>query len=382
MIFSGLDYMGEKPFSDVLIHGLVRDAQGRKMSKSLGNGIDPLKVIEEHGADALRMSLATGNSPGNDMRFYSERVEAAGNFANKIWNAARFTHMNLKSDTLSFPDKNNLCLEDKWILSKYNKIVKEVTDNLDKFELGIAVSKVYDFIWDIICDWYIELIKPRFFETNKDENSRKAAENTLCYVLSNTLKLLHPFMPFITEEIWQSLPHEGESIMISKWPSYCEELSFEKEEATMETIMEAIKAIRNRRSEMNVAPSKKSKIYIKTDLKDAFEQGKAYIARLASGESIEICDDMNFDNMVAVISGGAEIYIPLGDLVNFEEEIERLNKEKERLLSEIDRVDKKLSNEKFVSKAPEKVVEEEKAKKIKYQSMLDNVIEALKKYAK
>lgn len=382
MIFSGLEHTGKIPFKHVLIHGLVRDSQGRKMSKSLGNGIDPLKIIEQYGADALRMSLATGNSPGNDMRFYEERVEASRNFANKIWNAARFTLMNLKSDNISLPEKDELCLEDMWILSKYNKLVKEVTDNLDKFELGIAVSKLYDFIWDIICDWYIELIKPRLFETNTDENSRKAAEGTLVYVLSNTLKLLHPFMPFITEEIWQSLPHEGDSIMISKWPVYNEEFCFENQESIMENVIDAIKAIRNRRAEMNVAPSKKSKIYIKTKLKDAFEQGKAYIARLAYGESVEICEDMNFDNMAAVISGGAEIYMPLGDLINFEEEIQRLNKEKERLLSEIDRVDKKLSNEKFVLKAPEKVVEEEKLKKIKYQSMLDSVCEALKKYSK
>ena len=382
MIFSGLEHTGKIPFKHVLIHGLVRDSQGRKMSKSLGNGIDPLKIIDQYGADALRMSLATGNSPGNDMRFYEERVEASRNFANKIWNAARFTLMNLKSDNISLPKKEELYLEDMWILSKYNKLVKEVTDNLDKFELGIAVSKLYDFIWDIICDWYIELIKPRLFETNTDEKSRKAAEGTLVYVLSNTLKLLHPFMPFITEEIWQSLPHEGDSIMISKWPVYNEEFCFENQESIMENVIDAIKAIRNRRAEMNVAPSKKSKIYIKTKLKDAFEQGKAYIARLAYGESVEICEDMNFDNMAAVISGGAEIYMPLGDLINFEEEIQRLNKEKERLLSEIDRVDKKLSNEKFVLKAPEKVVEEEKLKKIKYQSMLDSVCEALKKYSK
>lgn len=382
MIFSGLEHTGKIPFKHVLIHGLVRDSQGRKMSKSLGNGIDPLKVIEQYGADALRMSLATGNSPGNDMRFYEERVEASRNFANKIWNAARFTLMNLKSDNISLPKKEELYLEDMWILSKYNKLVKEVTDNLDKFELGIAVSKLYDFIWDIICDWYIELIKPRLFETNTDEKSRKAAEGTLVYVLSNTLKLLHPFMPFITEEIWQSLPHEGDSIMISKWPVYSEEFCFEIQESVMENVIDAIKAIRNRRAEMNVAPSKKSKIYIKTKLKDAFEQGKAYISRLAYGESVEICEDMNFDNMAAVISSGAEIYMPLGDLINFDEEIQRLSKEKERLLSEIDRVDKKLSNEKFVSKAPEKVVEEEKLKKVKYHSMLDSVCEALKKYGK
>lgn len=382
MIFSGLEHTGKIPFKHVLIHGLVRDSQGRKMSKSLGNGIDPLKVIEQYGADALRMSLATGNSPGNDMRFYEERVEASRNFANKIWNAARFTLMNLKSENISLPKKEELYLEDMWVLSKYNKLVKEVTDNLDKFELGIAVSKLYDFIWDIICDWYIELIKPRLFETNTDEKSRKAAEGTLVYVLSNTLKLLHPFMPFITEEIWQSLPHEGDSIMISKWPVYSEEFCFENQESVMENVIDAIKAIRNRRAEMNVAPSKKSKIYIKTKLKDAFEQGKAYISRLAYGESVEICEDMNFDNMAAVISSGAEIYMPLGDLINFDEEIQRLSKEKERLLSEIDRVDKKLSNEKFVSKAPEKVVEEEKLKKVKYQSMLDSVCEALKKYGK
>lgn len=382
MIFSGLEHTGKIPFKHVLIHGLVRDSQGRKMSKSLGNGIDPLKVIEQYGADALRMSLATGNSPGNDMRFYEERVEASRNFANKIWNAARFTLMNLKSENISLPKKEELYLEDMWVLSKYNKLVKEVTDNLDKFELGIAVSKLYDFIWDIICDWYIELIKPRLFETNTDEKSRKAAEGTLVYVLSNTLKLLHPFMPFITEEIWQSLPHEGDSIMISKWPVYSEEFCFENQESVMENVIDAIKAIRNRRAEMNVAPSKKSKIYIKTKLKDAFEQGKAYISRLAYGESVEICEDMNFDNMAAVISSGAEIYMPLGDLINFDEEIQRLSKEKERLLSEIDRVDKKLSNEKFVSKAPEKVVEEEKLKKVKYHSMLDSVCEALKKYGK
>ena len=377
MIFSALEHTGEAPFKHVFIHGLVRDSQGRKMSKSLGNGIDPLEIVEQYGADALRFTLATGNAPGNDMRFYIERVEASRNFANKIWNASRFTLMNLDITENKLPDLADLQLEDKWILSKYNTVVKEVTENLDKFELGIALSKLYDFIWESFCDWYIELVKPRLFD--KENPTGKTAQYVLTYVLSNTMKLLHPFMPFITEEIWQHLPHEGESIMISDWPQYDEKLNFPTEEENMTLIMDAVTAIRNRRAEMNVPPSKKAKVIIVTDKADVFKAGTAFFEKLASASEAVVQSDKAGidDNAVNVVVHGAEIFLPLDELVDKEKELERLNSEKKKLEGEIKRVEGKLNNPGFVNKAPEKVVAEEKAKGEKYKEMLEKVLASI-----
>ncbi len=377
MIFSALEHTGKAPFKHVFIHGLVRDSQGRKMSKSLGNGIDPLEIIEKYGADALRFTLATGNAPGNDMRFYIERVEASRNFANKIWNASRFTLMNLDIEENKLPDASELQLEDKWILSKYNTLVKEVTDNLDNFELGIAVQKLYDFLWDNFCDWYIELVKPRLFD--KENPTAKTAQYVLTYVLSNTMKLLHPFMPFITEEIWQHLPHEGESIMISDFPKYDEKLNFFEEEKQTEMIMSAVVAIRNRRAEMNVPPSKKAQVIIVTDKADIFEKGTAYFEKLASAQNVEIksTKDGIDQNAVNIVVDGAEIFMPLGELVDKEKELERLNKEKTKLEGEIKRVEGKLNNQGFVAKAPQKLIDEEKEKGEKYKEMLEKVLKSI-----
>ena len=333
MIFSSVENMHERPFDTVFIHGIVRDAQGRKMSKSLGNGIDPLIVIDEYGADALRFTLATGNSPGNDMRFSDEKVGASRNFANKLWNAARFILMNLGEDEKAPHIPDELALEDKWILSLFNKLTKEVTDNLDKFELGIAVQKLYDFIWDVFCDWYIEISKIRL--NSGDEKAAQTARDMLVYIMSNTLKLLHPFMPFITEEIWQTLPHDGESIMISEWPVYKDEHNFSVEEQEMDRIMEAVRAIRNRRAEMNVPPSKKAKYYIATAHKDTFEKAGIFMQRLASCSEAEIGDSFEIDDAVCIVTTDAKIYIPLGELVDFEKEIARLNKEKEKVLKDL-----------------------------------------------
>ncbi len=373
MIVSGLEHLNEAPFKHIYIHGLVRDSQGRKMSKSLGNGIDPLEIVDKYGADALRFTLATGNSPGNDMRFYIERVEASRNFANKIWNASRFVLMNLSIEENILPASDKLSIEDKWILSRYNTLVREVTDNLEKYELGIAVSKLYDFIWDEFCDWYIELVKPRFFEEGE---RNETAQQVLTYVLSNTLKLLHPFMPFITEEIWQALPHNGESIMISDFPVYNETLEFAQSEKDMTKIMEAIKGVRNVRNEMNVPPSKKTKLYIVTNEKDVFESGKIFFEKLASAsEAIVQCDKNGIsDNAVSVVAPGAELYLPVDELVDKEKELERLNKEKAKLEGEIKRVEGKLSNKGFTDKAPAKVVEEERQKGEKYKEMLEKVV--------
>jgi len=378
MIFSAMEHMNKEPFKYVLIHGLVRDAQGRKMSKSLGNGVDPLEVIEEFGADALRFTLATGNSPGNDMRYSVEKVTASRNFANKIWNASRFVQMNLHISELKVPE--NLCIEDKWILTKYNKLVEEVTENLDKFELGVAVAKLYDFIWDVFCDWYIELVKPRLYDEADPTN--ETAQYVLSYVLSNTLKLLHPFMPFITEEIWLSLPHEGESIVISDWPKANDSLNFPVEAQQMEMIMNAVKAVRNKRAEMNIPPSKKASMIIVTDKKDIFTSGTVFFEKLASASSVNVTGDMSVvdENSVAVIVDGAQIYMPMGELVDAEKEIARLTEEKKKLLGEIKRVEGKLSNEGFVAKAPAHVVEEEKAKGEKYKQMLEKVEESLKAF--
>ena len=378
MMFSALEHTGEVPFKHVFIHGLVRDSQGRKMSKSLGNGIDPLEIVDQYGADALRFTLATGNAPGNDMRFYIERVEASRNFANKIWNASRFTLMNLDVTENKLPDLNDLQLEDKWILSKYNDVVKSVTENLDKFELGIALSNLYDFIWENFCDWYIELVKPRLFD--KENPTGKTAQYVLTYVLSNIMKLLHAFMQFITEEIWQHLPHEGESIMISEWPEYDEKLNFPKDVESMELIMQSISAIRNRRAEMNVPPSKKAKVIIVTDKTDVFKQGTAFFEKLASASEAVVQTDKSgiSDNAVNVVVPSAEVFLPLDELVDKTKELERLNAEKKKLEGEIKRVEGKLNNAGFVSKAPQKVVDEEKAKGEKYKEMLEKVLENIK----
>jgi len=371
MIFSGMEHMGQKPFSTVFIHGIVRDNLGRKMSKSLGNGIDPLEIIDLYGADALRFTLATGNSPGNDMRFYSERVEASRNFANKIWNASRFILMNLDdnaSDTLP----ENLELEDKWIISLLNDLVEKVTDNLDKFELGIAVQNLYDFIWDEFCDWYIELVKPRL-------GGSKNPQNVLVYVMSNVLKLLHPFMPFITEEIYSYLPVGDKSIMVSDWCKYNADLNFKAEVANLEKIKGAIKAIRNIRAEMNVPPSRRAKLVIVTDEIDIFTNGQAFFTKLAgAGEFVVTNNNLAIPkNAISVVVDGAEIYMPQGDLIDKEKEIARLNTEKAKLEQEIKRVEGKLKNEGFIAKAPESVVEEEKQKGEKYRDMLEKVMISL-----
>ncbi len=377
MIFSGIEHMGKVPFEHVFIHGLVRDSQGRKMSKSLGNGIDPLEVIEQYGADALRFTLATGNAPGNDMRFYMERVEASRNFANKIWNASRFTLMNLEIEENKLPEISELLTEDKWILSRYNTVVKEVTENLDKYELGIAVSKIYDFLWDDFCDWYIELVKPRLFD--KENATGKTVQYVLTYVLSNTMKLLHPFMPFITEEIWQHLPHVGESIVISEWPEYKKELDFAQEEKAMRLIMQAITAIRNRRAEMNVPPSKKAGIVIVTKKTEIFKNAAVFFEKLASASSVSVLEvkDGIAANAVNIVVPEAEIFLPLDELVDREKELERLMNEKKRLEGEIKRVEGKLNNQGFVSKAPQNIIDEEREKGKKYKDMLEKVLEMI-----
>ena len=372
MIFSGLAHTGKKPFSDVFIHGLVRDALGRKMSKSLGNGIDPLEVIKNYGADALRFTLATGNSPGNDMRISDERFEASRNFANKIWNAARFVMMNLDQDCdTDNIDTAKLAEEDKWVLSLYNRLVGEVRDNIDRYELGIAVSKLYDFIWDVFCDWYIELVKPRLSE--KGTQTNLAAQATLTYVLSNTLKLLHPFMPFITEEIWQSLPHNGESIMISDYPAVKEELNFPDAERNMEIMLTAIRAIRNRRAEMNVPPSRKANVIIATAEKELFADKEPYFVRLASASGISVVDSCNDEGTVRIVTNACEIFLPLADIVDLDAERERLSKELANAENEIKRAEGKLANAEFVNKAPEKVVNAEKEKLVKFQELAEKL---------
>ena len=372
MIFSGMEQMKEEPFKTVYIHGLVRDAQGRKMSKSLGNGIDPLEIIDKYGADALRFTLVTGNSPGNDMRFSTEKVESSRNFANKIWNASRFIQMNLTIDKAELPE--TLALEDKWILSKFNDLVKAVTENIDKYELGLAVQKLYDFIWDNFCDWYIEIVKPRL--QNKDDvQANENAQKVLCYVLSNTMKLLHPFMPFITETIWQALPHEGESIMISKWPEYQESLNFATQAEQVETIMDTIRAIRARRAEMNVPPSKKAQVILFTENRNAYEAGSTFFAKLAYASEIQFVDaaPSNVESMVSVVTKGAQVYMPMGELVDFEKEKARLEKEKAKVQKDIDFVMKKLNNEGFVAKAPAAVIAQEREKAAKYQELMDKL---------
>ncbi len=379
MIFSGMEQMEKEPFKTVFIHGIVRDAQGRKMSKSLGNGVDPLEIVEKYGADALRFSLATGNSPGNDTRFHIERIEANRNFANKIWNASRFVLMNLTDETPYMFDSAKLELPDKWILTRYNRLVREVTDNIDHYELGVAAQKLYDFIWDDFCDWYIELVKPRLSD---GAENRETAERVLCYVLSNTLKLLHPFMPFITEEIWQTLPHEGESIMISEWPKADDSLVFD-DAATMEVLMDAIRGIRNRRAEMNVPPSKKAHLIVVSesdDTRNAFNAGEAFLAKLAYASSIEVVSDAPSDisGMVSVITNAATLYIPMSELIDLEKEIARLNKEKEKTLKDVNMLKNKLANEGFLAKAPEAVVAAEREKLANAEARLENIEESLK----
>ena len=376
MIFSGIYNMDKTPFDTVLIHGIIRDAQGRKMSKSLGNGVDPLEVIDEYGADALRFMLVTGNSPGNDIRYIPERVEAARNFANKIWNASRFVMMNLDKEVMKkYKDCKEYSLADKWILSRLNSLVKEVTENMEKYELGIALQKVYDFMWTEFCDWYIELVKGVLY--GEDEKKKGIVYNVLNTVLQTGLKLLHPVMPFITEEIYMALT-DGESIVIANWPEYNEALNNEKAEKDMDFIIEAIKGLRNVRAEMNVPPSRKAKViaHATSEAKEAFTLGANYMEKLASASEVEFIDDKALvpENAVSLVVKGGELFMPLLDLVDKEKELERLNKEKKKLEGEVERIDKKLSNQGFVSKAPQAVIDGEKEKREKYQEMLNAVL--------
>ena len=389
MIFSGYEQMKEKPFHTVLFHGLVRDSQGRKMSKSLGNGIDPLEIIDQYGADALRLTLITGNAPGNDMRFYNERVEASRNFANKVWNASRFIMMNIEQTEektgarnweVSYNEiKEQLEPADKWILSRLNTLVRDVTDNMEQYELGIAVQKVYDFIWDEFCDWYIEMVKPRLYSKEEaDDRSKAAALWTLKNVLMDALKLLHPYMPFVTEEIFCTIQSEEESIMISRWPEYAKERNYEKEEAAIELMKEAVRGIRNVRTQMNVAPSRKAAVHVvseKEEVRNVFEEGRLFFTSLAGASEVMIQTDRAgiADDAVSVVVPNATLYIPFAELVDIGQEIERLTKEKKRLEGELARVNGMLNNERFMSKAPEAKVAEERAKLEKYGQMMEQV---------
>ena len=376
MIFSGMEQMKKEPFHTVFIHGLVRDSQGRKMSKSLGNGIDPLEMAEKYGADALRFNLITGNSPGNDMRFYVEKCEAMRNFCNKIWNASRFVMMNLTVEDNHLPE--TLETEDNWILSKLNRVVKEVCDNMDSFELGVAAGKIYDFIWDDYCDWYIELTKPRL--NGDDEAAKESAQRVLLYVLVEILKLLHPFMPFITEEIWQALPHEGDALMMQSYPEYSEKLNFPEDEANFGMVMDAIKAVRARRSEMNVPPSRKSHLIIVTDKAKAFTDGEKFICKLAYASGVEVRAELpeSTDGMVSVITDNARMFMPMAELVDLEKERARMEKELANAKKQLDGQNAKLANENFVSRAPEKVVNAEREKKAKLEALIENLEESLK----
>ena len=386
MVVSGMEQMKKEPFKTVFIHGLVRDDKGRKMSKSLGNGIDPLEMAEKYGADALRFNLITGNSPGNDMRFYVEKCEAMRNFANKIWNASRYVLMNLTIGEPGLPVMEDLEQEDKWVLSKLNTLIREVTANLDAYEIGVASSKVYDFIWDTYCDWYIELTKTRLYSEN--EKSKLAAQKVLVYVLDQTLRLLHPFMPFITEEIWQAIPHAGKFLISAEWPVYREEFAFGAEEAAMEQIIEAITALRARRAEMNVPMSKKVNLTIAASQPEVFEAGKAFFLRLAGAEDVKVWGmeaadaDANDDSLVEVTTHAARLFMPLAELVDFEKELARIAKEKENCLKQIAMFESKLSNEAFVSRAPEKVVNDQKEKLAKNQALLAQLIESEKRLKK
>lgn len=383
MVFSALEFTGELPFNTVLIHGLVRDSNGRKMSKSLGNGIDPLEIIENYGADALRLTLVTGNSPGNDMRFYNERVEASRNFANKIWNASRFILMNLENKEVRDIGIDELTPADKWILSKVNSLSKEVTDNMDKFELGMAVQKLYDFIWEEFCDWYIEMVKPRLY--SDEDKTKEGALWTLKTVLTSSLKLLHPYMPFITEEIFNTIWDKEESIMVSSWPKYKEEWNFTKEENAISIIKEAVRSIRNARANMNVPPSKKAKVFVVSDnekIREIFEEGKVFFATLGYASEVIIQNNKEgiSDDAVSAVIPEATIFMPFAELIDLEQEIKRLEEEKVKLEKELDRVNKKLSNQGFISKAPDKVINEEKEKLEKYTTMMNQVQERLNNF--
>ena len=369
MIFSGCEHTGKPPFHTVFIHGLVRDDKGRKMSKSLGNGIDPLEMANQYGADALRFNLVTGNSPGNDMRFYTERCEAMRNFANKIWNASRFLMMNLTIDQCQLPDK--LELEDKWILSKLNSVIPEITENMERYELGVAAQKVYDFIWDSYCDWYIELTKTRL--QGEDEDSKIRAQQVLCYVLTEILKLLHPFMPFITEEIWQALPHQGDYLMLQQWPEHHANLDFPEEEKAMELIMDAIRAIRARRAEMNVPPSKKAQLTVSTLEQAVFHQGIPFLKRLAYASDVTVVEatqEVDAQGMVTVATHAARLYLPLAELVDLDKERARIQKELDKNRKELDKLEAKLNNPGFVNKAPANVVEAERERAGKLRDLL------------
>ena len=378
MIFSGLEHMGEVPFNTVFFHGLIRDAQGRKMSKSLGNGVDPLDVISVYGADALRFTLVTGNSPGNDLRFSEEKVSASRNFANKIWNAARFILMNIKGKDIDCALPKKLYTSDKWILNRFNNVTAAVTENLEKFELGMAVSKLYDFIWDDFCDWYIELAKIRM--NGADEESADSARRVLVWTMSNTLKLLHPFMPYITEEIWQTLPHDGEALIVAKWPEYDEALSFPQEAKNLENVMALIRAIRTRRNEMNVPPSKKAHIYIDTAHPAPYEEASEFIARLAYGSKVEIGTGFDVQGAVTAVTDDAKALLPMDDLVDKAAEIARLNKELANAQKQLDTVKAKLANEKFTSKAPQNVIDGVKANGEKLEAKIKLILETLESY--
>ena len=377
MIFSGLEHMGDIPFKTVLFHGLVRDAQGRKMSKSLGNGIDPIEVIEKYGADALRFTLVTGNSPGNDMRFTEEKLESSRNFANKIWNAARFIHMNIDGFDVKNELPESLTLEDQWIVSALNTVTKEVTENLEKYELGIAVQKLYDFIWDQFCDWYIELAKTRLMA--KDETS-VGARQVLVWTFTSILKLMHPFMPYITEEIWQTMPHEGEALMVADYPQYNEKYAYPQAEAEMHRIMEAIRAIRNRRAEMNVPPSRRAKVYVASSFEETFRKGAQFVARLAYASEVEVGEAFSIPGAVTIVTADAKVYIPMDELVDKKAELKRLNKELETAQKQLDQVNAKLNNPGFTGKAPANVVEgaRQNAQKLEDKiKMIASSIEAL-----
>ena len=378
MIFAGCEHTGKTPFHTVLIHGLVRDNQGRKMSKSLGNGIDPLEMIERYGCDALRMNMVTGNSPGNDMRFYVERCEAMRNFANKLWNASRYVMMNLHDgESYALPASEKLEIADKWVLSKLNTLIAEVTENMESYELGVAIQKIYDFIWDIYCDWYIEMTKARLFAD--DAERKHTATSVLVYVLDQILRLLHPFMPFITEEIWQSIPHEGEALIVAQWPVASEALNFKAEENAMESVMAAIRAIRNRRTEMNVPPSKKAALHIFTAKPQVFTEGEGFLQRLAYADEVKLLtsEPKNLDGMVTITTSDAKLYIPMGQLVDVQKEIERITKELESAKKFLTSLEAKLSNEKFISRAPEAVVAAEREKAAKTADLIAQLTESL-----
>ena len=377
MIFSGCEHTGKTPFHTVLIHGLVRDDKGRKMSKSLGNGIDPLEMIEKFGCDALRMNMVMGNSPGNDMRFYVERCEAMRNFANKLWNASRYVLMNLKEGAVNaLPDNGKLTNADKWVLSKLNTLIAEVTDNMERYELGVAIQKVYDFLWDTYCDWYIELTKARLY--SDDEGQKNTAIQVLVYVLDQTLRLLHPFMPFITEEIWQTLPHDGDALIVAQWPTYSEALAFPTEESLMESVMSAIRSIRNRRAEMNVPPSTKAALFVLTSKPQVFTEGQDFIQRLAYADQVTILDKEpeNIDKLVCCTTADAKLYIPMGQLVDVAKELDRLDKELEKAQKNLAMIEGKLSNENFVARAPENVVKAEREKAEKARNLITQLMQS------